>query len=286
MNKNFRTWLKSANIDVKEGSYYRQEAEGHVHFYHLSPPKNNSQTVIYIHGTGNDGSFLTENLFSLLIKDGYNIFTFDIDGHGSRSTSKLFGHHLDSCIFSAYKQLCKIAEEPEQLHMIGYSIGGLLALKEFSRRRIPIDKLVSIATPFHLKLQLKKIYKELFTLTQKEFYSFGRRWGINALLPAFGPFNRKRFPIRLAEQNHMPWGYINFVEEFANNTAWKNLTINASDVILGIFGKQDHIVDLEKAIEIFGKWQQSDLIILPRANHYSIAINNQALGYVSNFLAR
>lgn len=284
MNKNFRTWLKNQNINVIEGSYYRQEANGYVHFYYLSPQKDNFNTVMFIHGTGNDGLFLTENLFSTLIKDGYNIFTFDIDGHGSKSTSKLFHAQLESCILSAYNQLVNKIGTPNGLHIIGYSVGGLLALQELSKRRIPIQKLICIATPFHLSLKPKQIYKEIFTLTQKDFYNFARTWGIYSLFPAFGPFNRRRFPIRMGNRSEGSWSYINFMKKFIHEKDWTDLDINGSDQLMGLFGKKDLIADTKKAVETFKHWQQSELIVVPNATHFSITLSGQALGHITKFL--
>ncbi len=284
MNKNFRTWLKNQNIDVIEGSYYREEATGYVYFYYLSRKKDNSKTIMFIHGTGNDGLFLTESLFKTLIEAGYNIFTFDIDGHGFKSTSRLFQTHLESCILSAYKQLVTIIGSPNTLYIIGYSVGGLIGLQELSKRRIPIQGLVCIATPFKLTLKPNKIYKELFTLTQKEFYDFARHWGIRSLFPAFGPFNRKRFPIRLGHRPNGSWSYIKFVKQFINERNWVDLNIKASDRLMGLFGEEDFIADTKKAAEIFKSWQQSNLIIVPNANHYNITLSGQALGHIVKFL--
>lgn len=285
----FKKWLFHNNISIHQGCYNRND--GKVHYYLLTPAKPQGDIVIFLHGTGNDSGFLVEGQFSELLKNNYTIFTFDLDGHGKYSTTKLNLDTIDDLAAPAIA-FCKnrIKNGSEKIHLIGLSLGGLLAMYARNQYYKEIGHTICIAPPFQLKIGLKVITNEILTVLDKHVWDYGRKWGFQSLIPAIGPVGRRRYPIRMVQEqgDQAGFSYVTMIKQYVQYQQENSFFLRPETVenLTLIFGKNDYIANIKDA----QKWVKRDLNIsmfeIARANHFDITINPKTTQLIIDVLSK
>lgn len=85
-------------------------------------------TVVLLHGLGADSTIWNQfGLTSLLVEHSFRVISFDLRGHG-RSASLPAGQHsvIHSCLADLALILTRL--EVRSCHLVGHSLGGVLAL--------------------------------------------------------------------------------------------------------------------------------------------------------------
>ena len=196
--------------------------------------------VLFVHATGNDGVFPQLPLLMALQNNGYDILSFDIDGHGVNSQSLLKVSTLNQCVEAAAIEL-KRNFSHKQYHLIGHSLGAALALNH-ARDREDIKSLTLISLPLELKLSLKVALCEISSILKPSFFGHVKRFGIIGSLPALASFKRKQFPIRLADTSEK---YLNAVREIIQPDLLLRYAENIATTTLLVYGSKDLISSLE-----------------------------------------
>src|SRR6476469_2354660 len=83
-------WMDSLEKDgfsIDEGQYARSSG-GDSAYLLIEHPNKNKLSILF-HGTGNDLLFTWQALIEALLKAGRSVLTFDLDGHGVKSSSTL-----------------------------------------------------------------------------------------------------------------------------------------------------------------------------------------------------
>ncbi|MCR3760145.1 alpha/beta fold hydrolase [Clostridium felsineum] len=120
--------------------------------------KNNSKTLLFIHGSG-----CNLKVFGELQKylEDYNCILIDLNGHGEsegQCSSTVYGY-IDNV--TDFIQNSEITKNKEDITLIGYSMGSTIALG-ISLKKLPnIKRIVSLSGGAKFKLNsefLKKIY--------------------------------------------------------------------------------------------------------------------------------
>ena len=88
-------------------------------------------------------------LFFELLQQGYNVFTFDLDGHGHRSSTYFDVKTFPSCLEDALNHL---QVSPNKCHLVGLSLGGALVLHHLSQTQDSVASATIISTPTEIKL--------------------------------------------------------------------------------------------------------------------------------------
>ena len=114
--------------------------------------------VLCLHGWGGSSDSFV-NFIDPLVKEGYQVITIDLPGHGNSSGN-------ESSLFYFIASTTSILETiPEVYSIIGHSIGGLAAMN-LAARNPSISKLVTISTPSSINT-IVNTYKINLNLTEK-----------------------------------------------------------------------------------------------------------------------
>ena len=85
LHKNYLNSLLIQGHSYEEGFFSREDCKGKTFWRSLKSNCRNGDCVIFLHGTGNDHLFGMYRIFTELLNQGFDIFTFDIDGMDSKA---------------------------------------------------------------------------------------------------------------------------------------------------------------------------------------------------------
>ena len=130
-------------------------------FYFLNK-KSNSNPIIFIHGVG-----LTHEMWQpqLDFFENYSTLSYDILGHGKSPLPK-----KDISFDDFSEQLIKLTDELKikKFHLIGFSIGSLIARNFAARFNDRLQSLVLLGSIYKRSEQQQKIVNERFNQAKKE----------------------------------------------------------------------------------------------------------------------
>ncbi len=194
-SRKFKDWI-STN-DLRHKTIQWQRAGGVCQLLVLGRPSDASRpTVIFLHGLGNDALFPNIELFRHLLSTGFNIVTCDIDGHGQSSTTVLGTNTICSFVSDVIAQCDEFLIGRPRLHLCGFSFGAALLLHYAVHHPERVLSLSLIGMPLHLATPLLFL-GEILTPFMKSYIHAMKDYGLMGIQPAFGPFLRHRYPMRL-----------------------------------------------------------------------------------------
>ena len=253
--------------------------------------KNTDKLVILVHGTGNDALVPYLSIIASLLKSGFAVFTFDLDGHGRHSTTSLCFYRLSSCLPDAIES-CHGRWKFKSFYLLGHSFGGVLILQYLKRvyHRKPAA-VVMISTPVRLTLGIKDMLSELASLKRSSVYRQAWKYGLAYTIPAVGPFKRNRFPIRfLDSDDHSKMSYIRFVREYTEGV-FKNLEavqeFNEKSFFIPLllcYGGADRLTPSSHGKEIGKRWDNSFQVEAKGETHFSTIFSSIVENSIVNFL--
>lgn len=166
----------------------------------LIGPKDAQQSKVipFLHGLGNDAMFPMVGFFRHLLAAGWSIATCDIDGHGLGNTSTLDEEHITSCVEDFFKFIETHRPGRDRLHCLGYSFGAAVLLDYAIRNPERIHSMTMIAMPILLTKHLP-IRTEASSIFRPVFYQAFQDYGVGGIIPAFGPVNRHKYPVRTTD---------------------------------------------------------------------------------------
>ncbi len=252
---------------MAEIPYDRLAAGGEVYAFKLTPHKDLRGTVLFVHGTGNDAAYPFLYLFLTLLKAGFAVMSFDLDGHGRFSKTVGKSTSFASCLASAMAK-CQ-HEFPDQPHFLfGHSLGGALALHYMRMHPHKIRGAVILSTPcvseFSWRMMLPEIFGSLDPAWLRQCYLYG--W--LHVWPAFGPFGRRAYPLRLDETNGS-MGYVSFVGKQFQQLAPLAYAPAVKDQVLCIYGENDWIAPAKHGNKLASTLAKGSFKEIPRANHFT-----------------
>lgn len=277
----FPMWTPSnKNISTKEGFLKSTAEKGLKTYYKIYNSKNESKPIIIlIHGTGNSSHFPFISLIDNLIGLEYTLLTFDLPGHGTKSTTNLSPNTLSTFALDIDLFLSKNFPNRKKI-WIGHSIGGTLAFDFCCQRPSSFDKIILISSPIKIDLSLKVIFNELFYSINRYLWKERVHYGIWGLFPAIGKFKRNAFPIRT--QSNL--GYIFIIKEYLTLLTNRiNSTTNNIPTLL-IYGDKDLIASKDHGDYFKNRSPNSQLHILKNSNHYGTIFNPKTRNQIYKWL--
>ena len=170
-------------------------------------------SVLYLHGTGNDGCFLIYDLVAYLTQRNLRVVAVDIEGHGCLSDGEWSGQ-----VTAFFDDLMDFLGDLgiDKVHLVGHSLGGVMGLCVFFQQTISSlsEKKSSSLGVSHPYLSLSCLaviskvrwlgfYKELALVFQRNYWRYLWCQGIARSVPSLGFLRRKEFPIRLSGGSHI-----------------------------------------------------------------------------------
>ncbi|HOX47239.1 MAG TPA: alpha/beta hydrolase [Myxococcota bacterium] len=173
----------------------------------LAPGGAARGVLVFAHGGGNDHLFGLAALRDALARAGWALATAHLAGHGrgGRDAFSLQAarERLDALVAAAAAAL---PAHPRAL--LGQSLGGALALDRATRGAPEPVACVSAAHALEVR-PARWALGELGALLHPAAYRAFGQAGVWGALPAFGPFKRTEFPVRLPPgEAGRPGGYL------------------------------------------------------------------------------
>jgi pimeloyl-ACP methyl ester carboxylesterase len=243
-------------------------------------------TVLFLHGLGNDLFFPNIGFYKHMLRAGFNVITSDLDGHGREGTSTFCEQNLTSLVDDIIRHVRWIAQSERDIHLCGFSLGGVLALDYAARQSTRIKSVSTIGMPLILQGDIGMIC-ETFTPWLKSFRSALPDYGPLGIQPALGPILRRRYPVRLREAESANYlqiagRLIRRIDPKYQLTAVK-IPINYLAGSLDFIGYQRGTANFLDALE--GKPGFTRQII-PRENHFSIMLSPKTPSIIADLLRK
>lgn len=280
--RSFRRWCDAEGMRWTTSRYLRSSAGGETLAHRFAPQKRARGAVLVVHGAGNDALFSLTGLFAELLRRGYEIFSFDVDGHGRANNTRLSLRSAREVIAAALDTW-----EPQRVavpvHAVGISLGGSLLLHALGSLETPITSATLICAPLRVELSWRSIRREIGAPLLRTLWRERSRFGLTGLIPSFGPFKRDVYPLRLAEPpGPGSFGYVEVINRLLDSLDLREAARAARVPVLLVYGARDLLVPPSQATELVGLIPSSELLLLPGETHLSTPL---ALATGARFLS-
>jgi alpha-beta hydrolase superfamily lysophospholipase len=265
--RRFRLWARRERIRVDRFAYPR--AGGETIAFRMVPPQQPRAMVVVCHGAGNDALFGFVGLFKELLTNGFGVFTFDLDGHGRFSTTRWSAGEAASAIADAVEQ-SGFRQQRLPLHLLGISLGGSLLIHAL--RDLPAASAVVIASPLRISLSPRTILREVGWRSIRALWRERRSYGLFGLVPAFGPFKRSIYPVRISGS---PAGRLGYIQEMNDTLLDLDLRRAAAGVaapVLLLYGERDLTAPPEHGRVLLNALPHGELKVLPSGTHLTTPV--------------
>ncbi len=292
----FFSWLSERGLGVKEISYCREVGGGMVHAYRLTP-KLRKGLILFVHGAGNDALFPQVHLFKRLLLRDFEIFSFDLDGQGRKSTTVFSIEGLTGAVEQALDvALAECGESVSMLnkgvHVIGASLGGALTLKSLPGLSHRVSSAVILAAPMSLG-SLWNALPEALAVFHPSVYKHWTTYKPWQLTPSFGVFGRERYPVRLdgdiygstpAVERILGFTYLTHIRRLLNSLELDKMASSIQLPVLLIYGGLDRLAPAAHGRYLHGMIQRSKFVCLKRHGHFSMPFSERLLDEIVTWL--
>ncbi|CAN5788770.1 hypothetical protein BH23GEM6_BH23GEM6_01250 [soil metagenome] len=279
--RRFREWAAREQVRFDRLTYAR--AGGNTVAYRLSPPARPRGVIVASHGAGNDALFAFVGLFKALLLRGYEVFTFDLDGHGRLSTTEFSAAEAGTAVIHAAEQ-SKAGERGLPLHLIGVSLGG--SLLAYSLPSLEAASATIIAAPLRIDFTWRSVVRELGFGSLRSLWRERGDYGLTGLVPAFGPFKRSLYPIRMASGGDGGFGYIEELNRALHQLQPERCAAGAEIPVLLCYGERDLTAPPSDGERLNGVLQRSVLRISSAQTHLSMAVAEETISAVLQWIER
>jgi pimeloyl-ACP methyl ester carboxylesterase len=252
----------------------------------LGPESESKGLVVFVHGTGNDLLYPQMSLFKALVSAGYTVFAFDLDGHGLNSSTIFTPEGVRSCLEKSIETAIQAAPNLS-VNLIGHSLGGALVLNYLANMPIEIRTAVLISVPLYVPQSFNQFIGELGALNSQTVYSQIPQYGLWNLLPAFGRFKRRAYPLRLRpdrQRDRHPLGYVHEITKTFESLDPAESAAHVDVPTLLLYGECDQIAPLEHGEELFEKLSDCELFLVPGETHFTTILSKHCEGKIISWL--
>lgn len=207
------------------------------------------QTVILTHGALGSKADL-EELVNALVKENYKVLSFSFSGHGEKEFENDFGIEQ----FTLELENFILKNELIQPSVIGYSMGGYVALNLARRSPERINKIITLGTKFNwskevVEKEVKMLNAETMLNKVPAFakaleFKHGQKW--------------KTLLLRTAELMR---------DISLNNYLDPGSLKNIQNKVLVGLGDRDQMVTLEETVSVYKSLPNANLFMLPNTKH-------------------
>ncbi len=260
-------WLSALaykGIGIKKG-HFPDNSGGLTNYtsFHVSTAK---ALVVFAHGTGNDHIFTMQSLFERLLDEGYAIFSFDLPGHGEESSTLLSRESFWSASHSLSESIKRENQKNLPLIALAYSLGGLFLLNVAHQASLNFQQIILLSVPIRVKISPSFLCQEALSFFSKAFYRQWQNYSWQEALPAFGPFRREDFPIRLDPS--IKEDYPQFVGKLFEERPPHKLLASLTCPSLLVLGQRDKLAPPSDSVHWRSLSPKLKLVVVDRANHF------------------
>ncbi len=265
-------------VHIQEGLRTRPDAGGDTYWSCLTPSQPPRGLIISLHATGNDAWFGQLPLFATLVRQGYAIYTFDLDGHGRHSNTYLDPANAAAMSLDAWQHATSLVPPDTPRYLLAQSVGGALAMQLLLRKEHSITAASFIGVMHQPTISSKAIVAELLAPVFRGWRHGRRFYSRREFIPAFGSFKREQYPLRIAPHlRQQRQNYLQLIQRIFSEAPFAALNQHPQTPILWITGDHDYLArdeSMQRLAQANPAWRY---IGLARNNHYT-APNDRRCG--------
>lgn len=253
-------------------------------YFLITKPQHPKGQVFLIHGAGDHATYPSFKLITQLFQNNYQTFSFDLPGHGPNSTTIFSPTSLIDTISSAFEMCLVHSTHLRPLHIVGFSLGGILALEVLKANSyFKVQSIVMIGSPMKLTLSYRLLLPEIRYSLNKDFLKIIHDLGFWGSLPAIGAFKRKDFPIRI-NSSHL--NYMEIVADFINSRSLSRESPSIKLPALAVYGKNDQIAPPFHGKMLIRKFLPNQISLIDGCNHFMLNFNEASIRCIVDWLNR
>ncbi|MBA2243881.1 MAG: alpha/beta hydrolase [Gemmatimonadetes bacterium] len=270
-----REWVEVRGMTHERLTYPRPDAGGETLAYRFTPAEEPRALLLVAHGAGNDALFAFPGFFKELLQQRFEVFTFDMDGHGRESTTRFSFPAVAGAIPDALAQAR--AGRPElPVHAVGLSLGGAILLSSLPTLDDQLSSAVLISAPLRIRFGVRRVLTELRPSLLGAWLRQREHCGLWGLVPSFGPVKRGLYPLRLAEEAEGAFGYIERLNEALEQMQLERAAGRVRIPVLLVYGTRDRIVPPVLAEELALHLPECELLWVKGGTHLTTFFAEEA----------
>jgi pimeloyl-ACP methyl ester carboxylesterase len=261
-----REWMGERGMRHERVVYARPAAGGDTVAYRLCPAGPPRGLLLVTHGAGNDALFAFPGFFKQVLQRGYEVFTFDMDGHGRASTTVLTYPAVCGAVADALEQALQgRADLP--VHAYGVSLGGAILLHALAGPLRGIRSATLVVAPLRIRFSLPKVLNELRPVALRTVLEQREHSGLWGMVPSFGPVKRDLYPLRLSTSRPGAFGYVGVLNEVLERMDLVEAARRGTAPALLAYGARDRIVPAEQGVLLHRTLPRSELLLVRGGTH-------------------
>lgn len=281
--RSLRGWVEARGMRWCRASYPRP-AGGEAVSYRLSPAGAPRAVVMPVHGAGNDALFSLPGLIKRLLRAEYEVFTFDLDGHGRASTTRFDPESIDGAVTAAALE-SGAAARGLPLHGIGISLGGSLLLHALASDPRAFASASLLVAPIALQLSGRAIRAELGLPALRTLWREREHCGIWGMIPSFGPVKRGVYPLRLATSPGAgAFGYVEVLDRALQRLDLVRAARAVTTPTLLAYGEADRIVPITQGESLHEAITDSEMMRISDGTHLTTPLSPTVTGRVLEWI--
>lgn len=274
----FRRWLEARGGRWQRLRYARPEAGGEVSAYRLAPPGPPRARVLLVHGAGNDALFALVGLCKALLRRGCEVASFDVDGHGRHSGTRLRAEAAPGAVPAALRQAWPDADSDAlPLHGVGVSLGGALLLRALADLPGAFVSATLQVAPLRVEFSPRALRAELGRPLLRAWWRERAHYGLTGLIPSFGPVRRGAYPLRLEAPRPGAFGYVAALNELLESLRLEDAARAVRAPTLLVYGAADRLVPAAQGERLARLLPHAELLVLAGETHLSTPLAPLAL---------
>jgi pimeloyl-ACP methyl ester carboxylesterase len=250
----------------------------------LTPSASPVGRVVVAHGAGNDALFPLLDIFRALVGGGFEVFAFDLDGHGWESTTCFSADAVRTAIPAALEQ-ARAGRPPLPIFLLGHSLGGALVLSALGASVDGVEAAVVLSAPVSVEFSLRSSAAELWRFFRRETWTQRAGYGLWGVVPAVGLLKRRAYPLRLAAEAAGSFGYVRTIQNLLADLDIARAARRIRIPVLLVYGGHDALVPPAQGDTLADAIPRAELVRLPHASHYGVPVARETPRIVAGWLA-
>jgi len=251
--------------------------EAEIHYLHA---ERGPEAVLLIHGAGSDYSQLSWKYTFPALTDRFRVYAPDLPGYGRSSKN------ISSPLIPFYANILKQFLDKldiEQVHLVGLSMGGAIALQFTLSHPTRVSKLVLVSSYGLTRHHLRWAGSALWAKSPAIFYGIRRTILRHSSLFKFGlrflvgdPDNISEELINDVRQAYKLMGngeawrqfILEEIKPFTYRTCFSEQLSRLSQPVLVIHGEKDRLIPLKHIRKVIPKIPHCQFVIFENCGHW------------------
>lgn len=279
----FLSWCQEHEYSLNELKL-PHSLSGDIHCYHITKPsRSRNKILVFIHGGGNNALYPLIHFFPDALEAGYDIFSFDLDGHGPTSTTFFNSKSIQQNISYVLHHL-STTYDYKQYFCIAHSLGGALLIPHLRQKHV-FDAVALWSTPVKIDLSFQTLKNELFGLIDMNIFRALRVHGLLDMIPSMGPFRRPALPFRpdATTDTYIKRSFIGHIQDSLDLIFEKDNEHKIDTPAFLVYGAKDLIANKAALDKVKSCFSNPQVIVFSKSTHANLLFQPSLLSQTIDF---